>query len=249
MEDNNFLSEEMQEVAEPVEVVTDTQQEEPETSEEMQEAADPVEEKGDTAGRKNAQDAAFADLRRRWQTAEGEKNIANEQLNRAREILGKFGFNGATLDDVFDSANANLTGQDVASVRQTRLAAQEEATRRSSLEREIEYYRRMDAERRMKEDLKAIQKIDPSVKSMNELGEDYFKLIRAGIDGVTAFSAIKAKGNLNKKEKPPVIGRVNSRTTEEKDYYTDKELNALTGKDLDDPAVLEKAMKSLSKKK
>lgn len=246
MEDNILLSEEMQEVAEPVEDITETVRAE-EESEEIQEVADPVENKEEN--RKTDTDAAFADLRRKWQTSEGEKKATQQQLDRAKDILAKFGFNGATLDDVFDAADANLTGQDVTSVRQERIARQEEISRQESLAREVEYYRRQDAERRMREDLKAIQKIDPQVKNINELGEDYFKLIRAGLDGVTAFTAIRAKEGLNKKETPPEIGRVNSRSTEGKDYFTDKELDTLSGRDLDDPDVFAKAMKSLTRKK
>jgi hypothetical protein len=91
--------------------------------------------------------------------------------------------------------------------------------------------------------------LDPSVKSLDALGEDYYNLIRAGFDGVTAFTAIKAKANISKKEAPPVVGRINSKTVVEKDYFTDKELNSLSKKDLDDPAVLAKAMRSMTMKK
>ena len=48
---------------------------------------------------------------------------------------------------------------------------------------------------------------------------------------------------------PPKIGKVNVKTETERNYYTNKELDSLTGKDLDDPAVLDKAIKSLTKLK
>ena len=53
---------------------------------------------------------------------------------------------------------------------------------------------------------------------------------------------------MNKKEAPPVTGRINSKTVVEKEYFTEKELNSLSSKDLDDPAVLAKALKSMTKK-
>ncbi len=245
MEDNINVSAEMQEVAAPADVTDtglDTVSVE-NTSAETQEVAAPAAEDRSKA------DAAFADLRRRWQDSESEKGIANEQLNRARGILAKFGFNGETIDDVFDAAEANFTGQDVASIRQERLTKQKAQNEQDALQREVKYYRSQEAKRRYNDDLKAIQKMDPSVKSLTELGDDFFNLIRAGFDGVTAFTALRAKAESTKKEAPPVIGRVNSKTTEEKDYFTDKELNALSGKDLDDPAVLAKAMKSMTKRK
>ena len=247
MEDNNILSAEMQEVAETA-VVTDTDVDvavsvEENGSAETQEVAEPAAETRNTA------DAAFADLRRKWQASESERDIANERLARAKDILTKFGFSGDSFDDMFDAADAHFTGQDVESIRKERIERQQALSKQADLQREVEYYRRKDAERRMNDDLRAIQKIDPTVKDLKDLGEDFFKLVRSGFDGVTAFTAVRAKNEMNKKEAPPVIGRINSKTVEEKDYFTDKELSALSAKELEDPAVLAKAMKSMTKKK
>lgn len=247
MEDNNILSAEMQEVAETA-VVTDTDAEvavsvEENGSAETQEVAEPAAETRNTA------DAAFADMRRKWQASESERDILADQLSRMKGILSKFGFEGETAEDSIDAANAHFTGQDVESIRRERIERQQALSKQADLQREVEYYRRKDAERRMNEDLKAIQKLDPNVKDLKDLGEDFFKLVRSGFDGVTAFTAVRAKNEMNKKEAPPVIGRINSKTVEEKDYFTEKELSALSAKELEDPAVLAKAMKSMTKKK
>ena len=247
MEDNIILSAEMQEVAETADV-TDTEANvavsvEENGSAEMQEVAETATETRNTA------DAAFADMRRKWQASESERNIANERFARAKEILGRFGFAGESDDDVLDAADAHFTGQDVESIRRERMERQKALNEQNALQREVNHYRQQEVHRRMAEDLKAIQKIDNTVKSLDDLGEDYFNLIRSGFDGITAFMAVKAKKELNKKEAPPVIGRINSKTVQERDYFTDKELSALSAKELDDPAVLAKAMKSMTKKK
>ena len=247
MEDNNILSAEMQEVAETA-VVTDTDVDvavsvEENGSAEKQEVAEPAAETRNTA------DAAFADLRRKWQASESERDILSEKFAMAKDILTKFGFSGATDEDMLDAANAHFTGQDVESIRRERIERQQALSKQADLQREVEYYRRKDAERRMNDDLKAIQKLDPSVKDLKDLGKEFFDLVRNGFDGVTAFTAVRAKSEMNKKEAPPVIGRINSKTVEEKDYFTDKELSALSAKELEDPAVLAKAMKSMTKKK
>lgn len=245
MEDNIILSGEMQEVAETADVNDtglDAVSVEENGSGEMQEVAVPA-----TDDRSKA-DAAFAEMRRKWQTSESERNIASERLDRAKSLLERFGFSGESYDDVFDAADAHFTGQDVESIRRERTERQKALNEQNALQREVEHYRKQEVQRKMAEDLKAIRKIDPSVASLDELGEDYFNLIRAGFDGVTAFTAVRTKANMNKKEAPPVTGRINSKTVVEKEYFTEKELNSLSSKDLDDPAVLAKALKSMTKK-
>ena len=246
MEDNIILSAEMQEVAETADV-TDTEANVAvsveDGSAETQEVAEPATETRNTA------DAAFADMRRKWQASESERDIANERFARAKDILTKFGFSGASDDDMLDAADAHFTGQDVESIRRERMERQKALNEQNALQREVNHYRQQEVQRRMAEDLKAIQKVDNTVKSLDDLGEDYFKLIRNGFDGITAFMAVKAKSEMSKKEAPPVIGRINSKTVQERDYFTDKELSALSAKELDDPAVLAKAMKSMTKKK
>lgn len=71
---------------------------------------------------------------------------------------------------------------------------------------ELEYYRQREIENLMKEDLLKIQAIDPKVKSLDDLGEKFGKLIGAGIDAVTAYNAIKATVKPN-----PTMGDVSSK--------------------------------------
>lgn len=242
MDENFDLSAEIQEAAEPVEEVSNiAEASEKDLSAERQEAAEPAQ-----STRSDA-DRAFADMRRRWQSAEAEREIAAERADRARDILERMGFTGGDANSVFDAADAHLTGQSVNDIRNERESREKTEREMRAARAEVEYYRRAEAQRRMEQDLKTIQKIDPNVKSLDELGDEYFKLIRSGISGETAFNAIRAKEGRTEKKEPPKIGAVNSKTAEEKDYYTNDELNALTSRDLDDPKVYERAMRSLGR--
>lgn len=66
--------------------------------------------------------------------------------------------------------------------------------------------------------------------------------------GISEIYELYQKVN-TKKEKPSSPGSVKSTTTnkDEKEFFTSKELDQLTEKDLDNPKILEKAIKSMSK--
>ena len=118
----------------------------------------------------------------------------------------------------------------------------------ASMRQKVKDNQKLEAERRLEAALKAIRKIDPKVKGIEDLGEEFFELIRNGFDGVTAYMALKAKKESGKKLKPPAVGRV-AKSGAEKDYFTARELNLLTGRELDDPKVLKKAIRSMVKNK
>ena len=46
---------------------------------------------------------------------------------------------------------------------------------------------------------------------------------------------------------PQDIGAVNSSSSKEKDFYTSAEIDKLTSKELDDPKIFDRVMKSLAK--
>lgn len=131
----------------------------------------------------------------------------------------------------------------------TALAKMGESTKKSNedLQKTVNFYRQMRAKAKMEEDLKRIQKMDPSVRSLDELGGDYFSLIKNGIDGAAAFLAIRGMKDLDKPKTPPVIGALNTKAVNDREFFTSSELDSLTEKDLDDPRILNKAIKSLSR--
>lgn len=183
---------------------------EPEGAEET-EPAEPDEEGGKTSA-----DAAFAEQRRR---------IAElEQQNRDyEEALGLF-FEG---DDKVVQAHA--LGEDK-SEEQVKAELEAKSERERLQQENDELYAEIasrDAEMMMERDLKSIQAIDPAVKSLDELGDDYFDYIAGGLTGVQAYYATKAKAEAEKITSPSAPGRVNEKP-EERDYFTKEEVENMT---------------------
>ena len=99
------------------------------------------------------------------------------------------------------------------------------------------------AEEKMARDLERIQCEDGSVCELHALGEEFIKLIENGIDALIAFRAVKCTCE----QKPEVIGAVNTDGGHESEYFSSRELDRLTAKDLENPAVYKKAIQSLKK--
>ena len=258
MEEN--LSVETQEVAAPVEesVV--------ETSEQNQEVAEPetqTEVEQPKVERDYERDAAFAKLRRekeeaQKQLAEMQKQFdsATSDRNRLTSTFEMFGLKG-NVDDIEDQAKAHYYGKPVEEMRNERLQIQKEMQERKQREEEtlakdnqIKDLQQQLYARILADDLRAVQTIDPSVKSLDELGSDFAKMRINGISLDVAYHAVKQVREATKKTPPPEIGKVNATQKADKTYYTSDEVDAMIAandKALDDPNVLEKIRKSMTK--
>lgn len=127
-------------------------------------------------------------------------------------------------------------------------AADNSAFRRLRLENERlraenEEYEALAVERRMREDLEAIRLLDPAVGSLEELGEDFEKLVASGIDAPLAFLALR---QAQRAVLPPEIGEVGD-TGAGKEYYSPEEVDALSAKQLSDPGIWQRVRKSMTK--
>ena len=89
---------------------------------------------------------------------------------------------------------------------------------------ELEYYRQQTIKAQMESDLTRIKTLDNTVKSLDELGEEFFKLIASGVDAVIAYNAIKA----SKPQAQPTMGDINSTEPREKDFFTREEVEKMT---------------------
>lgn len=185
------------------------------TGVEVQEVAEPAEEvvtgaeEQEVAEPVDKSDAAFAEMRR---------EIERLQLENARKdkALGLY-FDGENKEV---KAIAHAMGQDPADVQK----AFDADAKISQLEETLQSER---AERAMEKDLAEIQKIDPNVKSLDDLGETYANYIRAGLSGVEAYAAIKAKENLNTETPPKTIGNLSTAPVK-KDYFTSEEVDRMS---------------------
>ena len=96
---------------------------------------------------------------------------------------------------------------------------------------------------RLRLDLRELRKIDPSIKDLSDLPEDFFKY-REHMDGVDAYFATQAKNQRTKFEGAREFGKANSAPVE-RDYYTSEELDNLSDDEMD--RNWEKVQRSLKK--
>ena len=258
--EEEILSVETQEVAEPVEEVV-------ETSEQNQEVAEPepqqeTVEQPKVEERDYERDAAFANMRRSMEQAQKEREETQKLLEamkadkeRLAKAFGMYGFNG-DVDEIEDQAKANYYGKTVEEVRNERLQAQrviEEQQRREqetlAKDNQIKDLQRQLYARILDDDLKAIQAKDPSIKSLDDLGKDFALMRSTGVSVDVAYNAVKSTLEANKKTPPPEMGKVNATQKADKTHYTQDEVDAMIAandKALDNPSVLAKIRKSMT---
>ena len=240
MNDENINNEsaEIQEVAEPeteaLESAETQEVAEPDTAEDSTQVAESKPQRTDS-------DAAFAEMRRQNQQLEREAQMMREALSRY--------FEGETAEELSINANAYAEERDPDEYRQ-------EWERQQDYERAIQENEQlrskvleMELDEMLRSGLREIQEIDPSIKSLGELGEPFVKMIRAGLSNKEAYYATLAMNNSEKVFAPDPIGRVSDNRIE-RDYYTSEELDHLTDEEMD--ANWDKVWRSmdlLSKKK
>lgn len=238
MDDNyniNDTSEETVEVAEPLN--------EDEESVETAEVADPSEseevvsepEENQEGGR-TAQDSAFAEMRRRNRELENDNKLMFDALNRY--------FTGDDAKELSIQANAYADSRDPEEVRAEFERSREAEELRSKNEELQEQLMNIQIEQRMAEDLRTIQGIDPTVKSLDDLGESFINYISAGLDATDAYYASLLKDQKEKVYPPSEIGKI-ADTKIDRDYYTSEELDNLTDEELD--ANWDKVMRSMKR--
>lgn len=85
---------------------------------------------------------------------------------------------------------------------------------------------------------------DVTYSSFEEFPEEFHRLVCARVSPAVAYKVIA--GNLETK-KPEVMGKVKENGEGEKDFYTSKEVDKLTKKQLSNPKVMETVLKSMLK--
>ncbi len=180
-----------------------------------------------------SENSAAAGVRRKYEAAQKEHQTLLDGLS-------KYGYSGATTQEILDQLEAKQSGSTVEQIRQARAkaqkAVQDDPMYQDMLKKNIEYGKA--------EDLRQIQTVDNSIKSVDELGDKYFTLRAAGIDAKTAYYAIKGS-TAPTTPKPEDIGPVNNDGNVEDEFYTSEQLDRLTKKDLDNPKINKKAMASM----
>ncbi len=223
-----------------------------------------VETKGEPAAtnpKQSAEDnSKFAKMRREMEaaskrSAELEKKLADhEELSRA--IGDLYGYKGAPLQ-VKDMLIANDRGISVEQLNAERAA--QEAKNRELVMNDPEYQRMMQEnaklrktmiEDMMAKDLETLKSENPDLKaeSIDDLGEDFAKLIGLGWNAKEAYAAMQAKEKANMKTPPPSTGSVKTSATTDKEFYTSEEADRITREDLrKDPTLLDKIKRSMAR--
>ena len=241
---------------------------EPATSTVEGEAATATHEEGVAKGevatatqKQSAEDnSKFAKMRREMEAssnkvAELEKQLAaHKELSRA--ISDVYGYDGDP-QMVKDMILANDRGISVEQLQAER--AKEAAKVREMVENDPAYKDAV-AERdrlqdvlirdRMARDIEALKAAHPEITadSVEDLGEDFGKLIGLGWSAEEAYSAIQAKSKSNQKTPPPSIGSVKSQAAADKEFYTPEEVDRITREDLrKDPTLMDKIKRSMAK--
>ena len=99
----------------------------------------------------------------------------------------------------------------------------------------------------MARDLERIKRLDPSIKSLESLGGEFIRLIESGIDAKDAFYAVKGVSAGEQTPKPPRLGAVGFSESRGQRYFSSRELDRLSAKDLENPKTFKLAMESLKR--
>lgn len=120
------------------------------------------------------------------------------------------------------------------------------------MESTIEYYQQREIERQMSDDLREIQEIDSNVTDLDSLSPIFFALRFNDVAPMTAkeaFIAYKTIEENTQQPKPISTGSLLNQISTQSEYFTNSQLDKLTKKQLENPKILEKAMKSMARLK
>lgn len=211
MEEQN-LSENIQEVADlenDVETTSEENQDVANPESQNKNTADTAEEKK-TESRDYERDAAFANMRREMEEKRRELEEMKAQKERLAKAFGLFGFNGTT-DDIEDQAKAHYYGRNVEEIRQERIVQAQKEAEQNEIRDQLKYYKEKELKERMDRDLSEIQKLNPNVRSFDDLPKDYFELVAKGIEGTRAYKLLHAEGlfeNANQVAEQKAIAKI-----------------------------------------
>ena len=224
----NTQSEEMTEVADPSEGIADEQYDYTEDTEnnEPEEGEEDADEQGKTKA-----DSAFAEQRRRIAELEAqlaekelaeEQRVANEereeekieQINNAIEFAREQGFTDEEIDDLIAEIQEEQKHEDT--------IAELEAKNKELQDRLLMF----EVEQQAESDLNAIQRIDPNIKDLDDLGEDFMRLRASGIAPERAFFMCRTADERTRPQGAVPAGKLNRAKTEA-EYYTSEELDNL----------------------
>lgn len=190
------------------------------------------------------ENSRYAEARRQ---AEAEARAIRAQNERLLSALNQFGYEG-TPEEVADALMAQTQNITVEEAREQRETQERENEQLLKAQSEAEFYRNIAIEKLKADDLSKIKTAypDAQIKSLDELGEEFYKTLTVTQDPVLAYDIINAKKQRETKPIPQDIGAVNSSSSKEKDFYTPAEVDKLSKKELSNPKIMQRVMDSMS---
>lgn len=223
------------EVAEPVETI----------SENTQETAEPVTDKAEQTAETNR---AFAEMRRNAQDAEKRALEAEKKLAEFTKKQEQTSQRDNALKEAERIARENgLTDQEIEELKAEMLDDMDKEEKYKSLQTEKEEVEgelaKLKAEKMAEDDLATLKTIDPNIKSLEELGENFFKLRFAKGDNgeflltpEQAYYAAQAYENKLESQQPkaPAETGFGGENTPSKSFYTREEVDAMSSAEIRD---------------
>lgn len=217
------------EIMETMEETTVTEAADPETAEQVQpqtEEVTPAEPQSEQESQEH--DAVLEELQKAKQEAEEKAAELEEQMKRQNALLGRVSdASDPTLEVVAQALGVDPEELEAAvneELENDRLEAE-----RKTLKEEVE---QLKLEKVLEADLVEIQKIDPNVKNLVDLGDPYFKCVAAGMSAAEAYHASKYIAKQTTPTAPAEIGKVNQSSVQ-KDFYTKEEVEAMTAEEVE----------------
>ncbi|MBR5783215.1 MAG: hypothetical protein IKY33_03205 [Clostridia bacterium] len=161
-----------------------------------------------------------------------------EQLNTVNDVQAPV----VEAQDTVGSGEAEVTSRPQS--MQENAAFKRMRQENERLRAENERYVDDQLHRQMEQDLADIRKMDASVVSLEELGEEFFSLVAAGIAAPVAFAALRES---RRAVEPPAMGQLENGGVQDKEFYRPEEVDALSPAQLADPAVWQKVRSSMTK--
>ncbi|HRR40401.1 MAG TPA: hypothetical protein P5244_04110 [Syntrophales bacterium] len=195
------------------------------------------------------ENAKFAEIRRKY---EAEARAVKAQNERLLQALKSYGYEGSP-EEIADMLTAQQQGISQEEARAQREALEAENAKLIELETQVQTYKSLAIEKLKADDLAKLKSAYPndqkvqSLKSIDDLGDDFFALMSALKDPTLAYDALMVKRQRETKPVPKDIGAVNSSSAKEKDFYTKEEVDKLPPEAYDNPKIMEAIRKSMLK--
>lgn len=189
----------------------------------------------DNSGRTES-DAAFAEMRRKNEGLEHDVQILQDALSRY--------FDGETPEELALMAQAYQEEREYDDVKADYDKEQELEDLREKVRLAEEEKMNLEIDQLIAQGLRDVQEIDPTIKSLEELGETFANFIGAGLSAKQAYYATQQMEAREKVHAPNGVGKIADNKTE-REYYTSEELDNLTDEEMD--ANWDKVKKSLAR--